>query len=136
MNSNSLLIVIIVVLVAAGGFYFIRSASAADKPGGYTDPAALAKLVAEKTEPYVLVDVRTPEEYAAGHIPGAVNIPYDTIAGNPPAKDKNALVIVYCRSGNRSSIAKRTLDAQGFTRVEDFGAVGRWKGELVTGSKP
>jgi phage shock protein E len=128
MNSNTLLIVIIVVLIAAGGFYFIRSAAAADKSEGYADPAALAKLVAEKTEPDVLVDVRTPEEYAAGHIPGALNIPYDTIAGNNPAKEKDALVILYCRSGNRSGIAKRTLDAQGFTRVENFGAVGRWKG--------
>jgi rhodanese-related sulfurtransferase len=107
-----------------------------DAGGKYTDPAALAKLLAEKTEPYVLVDVRTPEEYASGHIPGAVLIPYDTIGGRPPTGDKDALVILYCRSGNRSGIAARTLKSLGFTQVQDFGGINRWKGPLTQGDKP
>jgi len=102
----------------------------------YTDPAALAALVAHKSEPYLLVDVRTPEEYSAGHIRTAVNVPVDTIGTAPPTQDKAALIIVYCRSGGRSAAAKKTLDGLGYTRVQDFGALSRWTGELVTGDAP
>ena len=104
--------------------------------GRYTKPEDLAKLLKDKTEPFMLVDVRTPEEYASGHIPGAVNVPVDRIGKKPPTDDKKALIIVYCRSGNRSGVAKRTLDSFGYSRVEDFGGVGRYKGALVTGDKP
>ncbi len=104
--------------------------------GTYTKPEALAGLLEKKNEPYILLDVRTPAEYASGHIPGAVNIPYDELGKRPPSADKKALIIVYCRSGNRSGIAKKTLEAAGFVRVEDFGGIGRWNGALVTGDKP
>jgi rhodanese-related sulfurtransferase len=130
MSRNIIVALAVVAFVSGAALLYGRSGD------GYTDPAALAKLVAEKTEPYILVDTRTPEEYEAGHIPGAVNIPFDVIGRNPPSKDKDALVIVYCRSGSRSGMAKRTLDSLGYTRVEDFGAVGRWKGDLVRGAKP
>jgi phage shock protein E len=80
--------------------------------------------------PYILVDVRTAEEFASGHIPTAVNIPYDTILENPPTRDKAALIIVYCRSGSRSTAAYSSLNGAGYTNVVNFGAIGRWKGEL------
>ncbi len=102
----------------------------------YGEPAALAKLVVEKTEPYILVDVRTPEEYSAGHIPTAVNIPVSTIAKQLPTEDRKALIIVYCASGRRSSTAKATLDSLGFTRVVNFGPVSRWEGDLAIGDSP
>ncbi len=102
----------------------------------YREPEALSKLVAEKTEPYILVDVRTPEEYSSGHIPSAVNIPVSSIAKQLPTDDRGALVIVYCASGRRSSTAKATLDGLGFTRVVNFGAVSRWEGDLATGDSP
>lgn len=99
----------------------------------YEDPAELAKLIGGST-PYYLVDVRTPEEYATGHLPTAVNVPVATIGETPPTPEKGALIIVYCRSGARSTAAKNTLDGLGYTRVVNFGAVSRWTGELVSGS--
>jgi rhodanese-related sulfurtransferase len=136
--SNTLIIALaVVILVFAGVWLFGQPGSRGAESGGkYTDPSALAKLLEEKTEPYVLVDVRTPEEYASEHIPGSILIPYDTIASRSPVKEKDALVILYCRSGNRSGIAKRTLLSLGFSNVEDFGGIGRWKGALAKGDKP
>ncbi len=102
----------------------------------YTDPDQLAGLIDQKSESYLLVDVRTPAEYESGHIPTAVNIPDTEISTRPPSAEKGALIIVYCASGYRSAAAKKELDSLGFTRVVDFGAVSRWKGELVIGNAP
>jgi phage shock protein E len=98
----------------------------------YRDPARLATLIEGNQVSHVLVDVRTPEEYAAGHIPTAVNIPVAEIAKNPPSKDKGALIIVYCRSGARSAKARSILTDLGYTDVVDFGGVSRWTGTLVS----
>jgi phage shock protein E len=103
---------------------------------GFDDPARLARLVREGKPAYLLVDVRTPAEYESGHIPTAVNVPVGVIGTRPPTTDKNALIIVYCQSGNRSAAARRTLEALGYTNVVDFGAVSRWEGTLVTGKEP
>jgi rhodanese-related sulfurtransferase len=94
----------------------------------YSDPVQLAALISTRSEPYILVDVRTAEEYNAGYIPTAINIPYDQIARNPPTSDTTALVIVYCASGRRSSMATATLKGLGYTRVVDFGSIKKWKG--------
>ena len=83
-----------------------------------------------------LYDVRTQEEYVSGHIPGAVNIPYDVIAEQIPVSDKDAVIVVYCRSGNRSGIAQDALEDAGYTNVLNFGAVADWQGELVPGMLP
>ena len=74
-----------------------------------------------------LVDVRTPGEFASGHIQGALNIPVDQIGGHADelgAKDRP--VVVYCRSGMRSAKAKQILEAAGFTKVSNLGGIGRW----------
>lgn len=102
----------------------------------YKDPAALAALVKDRTEPYILVDVRSASEYAGGHIPTAVNVPVDAIAERPPTQDKGALLIVYCASGGRSARAAKALLDLGYRRVADFGGVGNWTGDLVRGDKP
>ncbi len=102
----------------------------------YTDPGQLAALLAETLEPYVLVDVRTPDEYMSGHIPTAINIPYDKIAARLPTTDASALVIVYCASGGRAALATKTLRGLGYTRVVDFGAIGRWEGQTRQGEEP
>jgi len=69
------------------------------------------------------IDVRTAEEYAAGHVRQAVNIPYEEISGRVAevTTDKDALIYVYCRSGRRSGIAKATLDKAGYTHVINVG---------------
>jgi rhodanese-related sulfurtransferase len=74
-----------------------------------------------------LVDVRTPEEFAAGHIPGAVNIPVGELDRRMgELEPKNGAVVVYCRSGNRSGRATRVLESAGYARVHDLGAMSRW----------
>jgi rhodanese-related sulfurtransferase len=78
-----------------------------------------------------LIDVRTAEEYRAGAIPSAINIPYDVIQNHLPTQDRSARIVVYCRTGNRSGRAKATLEALGFQNVNNFGAVTNWKGKLV-----
>jgi phage shock protein E len=96
----------------------------------------LEKLVAQTPSAIILVDVRTPEEYADGHIPKAINIPVDVIAEKPPTADLNARIVVYCRSGARSARAKTALMGKGYGNVSDFGGVGNWKGQLVKGDQP
>ena len=99
---------------------------------GYHDPDALARLVAGGEPAHFLVDVRSPEEYAAGHIPTAINIPVSQIGDRPPTDDRNALIVVYCASGARSARAAAVLDGLGYLRVVDFGSISRWTGSVVT----
>ena len=114
----------------------LASAVAVPPAGMYEDPDGLAALIAGKSRPYYLVDVRSADEYASGHIPSAVNIPVADIRTRPPTKDKDALIIVYCLSGRRSRQAKAALDEMGYRLVVDFGALGRWNGDLVPGDQP
>ena len=74
----------------------------------------------------LIVDTRTAGEFANGHVKGAVNIPYDIIAGaiEQHETDPSEPIIVYCRSGNRSSHAKRALFEAGYTNVIDAGSIG------------
>lgn len=82
--------------------------------------------------PIVLLDVRTQEEFDNGHIPGALLLPYDEIDKKAlqvlPEKEKE--IIIYCRSGRRSAIAKDSLEALGYTNVKDFGGMNRWQGQV------
>ncbi|WP_087881563.1 rhodanese-like domain-containing protein [Arabiibacter massiliensis] len=86
----------------------------------------------------VIVDVRTPQEYADGHIPGAINIPVETIGADKPAElsDADAELIVYCRTGVRSKQASDKLIAMGYQHVNDMGGIVDWTGEKVTGTEP
>ena len=89
----------------------------------------------EEESGYIILDVRTPEEFADAHIPGAVNIPNETIAAEeiPELPDKEQLILVYCRSGNRSKQASEKLAALGYTNVVEFGGINSWPGETVSG---
>ena len=96
----------------------------------YTDPEALIQLIERQDQEYYLVDVRTESEYNSGFIPTAVNIPYDVLTDKLPTEDRDALIIVYCRSGKLSAIAGTILTELGFTSVFDFGGIYRWPGGL------
>jgi phage shock protein E len=73
----------------------------------------------------VLLDVRTPEEFASGHLQGALNLPYDQITADVVTQipDKTATIQVYCRSGRRSAIAVETLKTLGYTDLQDLGGL-------------
>lgn len=96
----------------------------------------LLNLMAQGERPLTLIDVRTPEEYRSGHIPGALNIPHDRIADKPPNAKKDSLVVVYCHTGSRSVAARAALKRLGYEDVANFGRIGKWKGKVAEGSKP
>ena len=89
----------------------------------------------EKEENYIILDVRTHEEFAAGHIPGAIVVPNETIGTEEIAQlpDKDQLIMVYCRSGNRSKQASDKLVKLGYTNIVEFGGINSWPGETVSG---
>ena len=89
----------------------------------------------EEESGYILLDVRTPQEFADKRIPGAINIPNETIGTEeiPELPDQDQLILVYCRSGNRSKQASEKLAALGYTNVVEFGGINDWPGETVTG---
>lgn len=91
-----------------------------------------AKKLMDTEQDYVILDVRTREEYEAGHIPGALLIPdteIDERAENE-LKNKDQLILVYCRSGNRSKTASEKLEKLGYTRIREFGGIKDWPYEI------
>ena len=93
-----------------------------------------ANMMAQETG-YIILDVRRPDEFAAGHIPNAINVPNETIGTDEIAElpNKDQLIMVYCRSGRRSKEASEKLVKLGYTNIVEFGGILDWKGETVTG---
>ena len=89
----------------------------------------------ESESDYMILDVRTVEEYTEKHIPGSVNIPNESIGTEeiPELPEKDQLILVYCRSGNRSKQASEKLAALGYTNIVEFGGINDWPGETVSG---
>lgn len=94
-----------------------------------------AQAQMQQAEAFVLLDVRTPEEYAEGHIEGALLIPHTELEARAGAElpNKELPIFVYCRSGNRSKTASLELLAMGYTEVYDFGGISGWPYGTVTG---
>ncbi len=92
---------------------------------------AAVKLMAEE-DGYIILDVRRADEFAAGHIPGAINVANESIGDQeiPELPDKDQLILVYCRSGNRSKQASQKLADLGYTNIVEFGGINDWPGEI------
>ena len=92
-----------------------------------------AKKIMDTESEYVILDVRTEEEFAQGHIPGAMLIPDYAIREEAESSlpDKDALILVYCRSGRRSKNAAQTLAELGYTNIREFGGIMSWPYETV-----
>ena len=90
-------------------------------------------MMAQETG-YIILDVRRADEFATGHIPGAINVANESIGTDeiPELPDKNQLIMVYCRSGRRSKEAAEKLVKLGYTNIVEFGGILDWKGEIVT----
>jgi phage shock protein E len=100
-------------------------------PPGVVDGATAQRLAASGA---LVVDVRTPAEYQAGHVPGARLIPFDQIAaraGELPAKDQP--VLLYCRTGRRTALAATALQQLGYTAVYDMQGLSNWPGPVEAG---
>ena len=95
---------------------------------------AEAKALMDSEDGYVILDVRTPEEFAAGHIAGAILIPDYEIREKAESilTDKDQLILVYCRSGRRSKNAANELAKLGYTNIKEFGGINDWKYGTVT----
>ena len=91
-----------------------------------------AKGIFETEGDYMILDVRRADEFADGHIPGAINVANEDIHEIEPSElpDKNQTIYVYCRSGNRSKQAASKLAAMGYTNIIEFGGIMDWTGEI------
>jgi phage shock protein E len=131
MKTRKLLVRVLVCLATLGGFAALAAeppvaaavpaAAPAAAPEAATpiSPSALLERLARPAENLVVLDVRTPAEFAAGHVPGARNLPHDQLAARVAElsayKDRD--VVLYCRSGRRSELARQTLRDAGFSRL-------------------
>ena len=91
-----------------------------------------AKEIIDSEEGYIILDVRTQEEYDQGHIPGAIVISHEEITekAEDVLTDKEQLILVYCRSGRRSKIAAEALVELGYTNIKEFGGIIDWPYEV------
>lgn len=115
--------------------YAITLRTPAEREGSYQQ-ISMDEAVAmmENETDYIILDVRTPQEFAEKHIPNAINIPNETIGEKniPELPREDQLILVYCRSGNRSKQASEKLVALGYTNVYEFGGINDWTGETVS----
>ena len=93
-----------------------------------------AVTMMEEESGYIILDVRTPEEFRERHIPNAINIPNETIGSEDIQElpDKDQLILVYCRSGNRSKQASGKLAELGYTNIVEIGGINDWTGDTVS----
>ena len=125
MNIKKLLPVLLAVLLLAG------CAAPAEETTYRQISMDEAITIMEEESGYIILDVRTPEEYAEKHIPGAINVANETIGTEaiPELPDKDQLILVYCRSKQAS---EKLVDL-GYTNIVEFGGIIDWPGETVTG---
>ena len=91
-----------------------------------------AKNLMDTEEGYIILDVRTQEEFDEGHIPGAIQISHEEVEEKAEGvlTDKDQLILVYCRSGRRSKIASEALVELGYTNIKEFGGILDWPYEI------
>lgn len=119
--------------LAAAALFACAALAGEPSGGGAATPAAtmtqeqLVEHLAKHPQHLFVLDVRTPEEYAEGHVPGAVNVPHDQLASRLAEVPKDKDVVVYCRSGRRSALATDVLAANGYQRVSHLeGDIQAW----------
>ena len=91
-----------------------------------------AKEMMAEDDGHIIVDVRREDEYAEGHIPGAILIPNESIVDTPPKElpDFDQIILIYCRSGRRSKEAAQKLADMGYTHIYEFGGIITWTGDI------
>ena len=107
----------------------------AETSGSYTQiDQKTAKEMMSRDDGHVIVDVRRQDEYDSGHIPGAILIPNESIGDHSPEAlpDYDQIILIYCRSGNRSKQAAKKLADMGYTSIYEFGGINTWSGDIVT----
>lgn len=125
--------VLIILVISLGGICIIKLKNTDNNIAKvkHVSMQEITKIIAENSN-YIILDVRTIEEYKEGHIPNAICIPNETIGEDTKnlLKDKGQLILIYCRSGNRSKQATEKLQKLGYTNLIEFGGIIDWKGEI------
>ena len=127
MKRLTSLLLAVIMLTACG------QAKENDREAVYVNiTAEEAKRIMDTEEGYIILDVRTQEEYDQGHIPGAIVISHEEIAekAEEVLTDKEQLILVYCRSGRRSKLAAEALVELGYTNIKEFGGIIDWPYEV------
>ncbi|MBQ1234996.1 MAG: rhodanese-like domain-containing protein [Oscillospiraceae bacterium] len=125
-------IIKIITICLAAAFLFVGCNFSLKEEGFMNISQETAKEIMD-TKECIILDVRTPEEFAEGHIPGAILIPDYEIAEKAPniLTDQDALILVYCRSGRRSKNAANQLVDMGYTNIKEFGGIIDWPYETT-----
>ena len=133
MKKPFMLVLLAALLLAGCGKQTVKTQEAASM----NITAEEAKKLMDSESGYVILDVRTEQEYAESHIPGSILIPDYEISEKAESvlTDKDQLILVYCRSGNRSKQASEKLVKLGYTNIVEIGGINSWPGETVTGDK-
>ena len=121
--------------ILAMAILLFTACAAPEQSGGYRQISMAEAIdIMEDESGYIILDVRRGDEFAAGHIPGAINIPNESISDKeiPELPDLEQLILVYCRSGNRSKQASEKLAAMGYSNIVEFGGINSWPGETVS----
>jgi rhodanese-related sulfurtransferase len=124
--ETAIITAILVVVVMFAMYRFTPTTGSALSPtGGVIQPAQYVDSLASTA--HTLIDVRTPQEFAGGHLKGALNIPVDELSQYLSRVPRDMPVVVYCRSGNRSAVASRILRDAGYSTVYDLGGIIAWQ---------
>ena len=134
MNKNIYIVLVIVILIVGVILMLNKKNKIIENEGTikYVSMDEIIQIMNEN-ENYIILDVRTIEEYNEGHIPNAICIPNETICNSEIAElpNKEQLILIYCRSGNRSKQAAEKLIKLGYSNLIEFGGIIDWKGEIV-----
>ena len=130
-KTVTLLLSVILTIIIAGCSMEAPNPAISDDLGYTQISTEEAVTMMAEEDGFVILDVRTPEEFQEKHIVGAINIPNEEIGTEPidQLADLDQLILVYCRSGNRSKQASEKLAALGYTNVYEFGGINDWTGE-------
>lgn len=127
-------VILILIITCAAVLYGCTSGGENEMENSYEQiTPAQAKEIMDTQDGYIILDVRTQEEYDEAHIKGAILIPDYEVAVKAESvlKDKNQLILVYCRSGRRSKLAASELVKLGYTNIKEFGGIIDWPYETV-----
>ena len=117
---------VVVVLIAGVALFMSRGTASATL---HISPTEYQSQFISSNTPHFLLDVRTPDEFATGHIHGAANIAVETLENHLSEVPRDEPVVVYCHSGNRSAQAARILAQAGYTNVYDLGGINTWEAQ-------
>ena len=132
-KALSILTILILLLVAGCGASNQSAESTAESAYRQISQDEAMEMMA-RDDGHVVVDVRRQDEYDTGHIPDAILIPNESIGCDPPEAlpDYDQIILIYCRTGNRSKQAAEKLAAMGYTNIYEFGGINTWTGDIVT----